>query len=53
MGYEVKTIGDAFLVAFRSADKALDYALALHDQSGDPEPITPTTRAAKLAAGPC
>jgi class 3 adenylate cyclase len=36
-GCEIKTIGDAFLVAFRSTDKALDYALALQNQPGAPE----------------
>lgn len=33
-GYEIKTIGDSFMVVFRSADKALDYALALHARTG-------------------
>ena len=32
-GHEIKTIGDSFMVAFRSVDNALDYACALH---GDP-----------------
>jgi class 3 adenylate cyclase len=36
-GCEIKTIGDAFLVAFRSTDKALDYAVALHNEPGAPE----------------
>jgi class 3 adenylate cyclase len=36
-GCEVKTIGDAVLAAFRSTDKALDYAMALHDEPGAPE----------------
>jgi class 3 adenylate cyclase len=36
-GCEIKTIGDAFLVAFRSTDKALDYALGLHSEPGAPE----------------
>jgi class 3 adenylate cyclase len=35
VGYEIKTIGDAFMVAFRSVDKALDYAIALHHGPGD------------------
>jgi class 3 adenylate cyclase len=36
-GCEIKTIGDAFLVGFRSTDKALDYAVALHNEPGAPE----------------
>jgi class 3 adenylate cyclase len=36
-GCEIKTIGDAFLVAFRSTDKALDYAIAMHKDPGAPE----------------
>ena len=36
-GYEIKTAGDAFMVAFHSADKALDYAIALHNEPGAPE----------------
>jgi class 3 adenylate cyclase len=36
-GCEIKTVGDAFLVAFRSTDKALDYAIALHNKPGDPK----------------
>jgi class 3 adenylate cyclase len=36
-GCEIKTIGDAFLVAFRSTDKALDYAVALLNEPGAPE----------------
>jgi class 3 adenylate cyclase len=36
-GCEIKTIGDAFLVAFRSTDKALDYAIALCKESGAPD----------------
>jgi class 3 adenylate cyclase len=33
-GYEVKTIGDSFMVAFRTAVKALDFALELHRHTG-------------------
>ena len=36
-GCEIKTIGDAFLAAFRSTDKALDYAIALQNEPGAPE----------------
>ena len=36
-GYEIKTIGDAFLVAFRSTDKALDYAITLYKEPGAPD----------------
>jgi class 3 adenylate cyclase len=36
-GCEIKTIGDAFLVAFRSTDKALDYAIALCKEPGAPD----------------
>jgi adenylate cyclase len=35
-GYEIKIIGDSFMVAFRTAVQALDFALALHN-TGDPE----------------
>ncbi len=33
-GREIKTIGDSFLAAFRSADAALDYARALQTNTG-------------------
>jgi len=33
-GYEIKTIGDSFMAAFRSADDALDYSRALQENSG-------------------
>jgi len=33
-GREIKTIGDSFMAAFRSVDLALDYALALHSDTG-------------------
>lgn len=33
-GREIKTIGDSFMVAFRSVDAALDYAMALHANPG-------------------
>src|SRR2546430_17301938 len=34
--YEIKMIGDSFMVAFRSATDALDFALAFHrDTCGD------------------
>jgi adenylate cyclase len=36
-GCEIKTIGDAFLVAFRSTDRALDYAVALLNEPGASE----------------
>ncbi|HWT03300.1 MAG TPA: adenylate/guanylate cyclase domain-containing protein [Pyrinomonadaceae bacterium] len=35
-GRGIKTIGDSFMVAFRSVDKALDYARALQADPGDP-----------------
>ncbi len=35
-GQEIKTIGDSFMAAFRCADSALDYALALQRETGDP-----------------
>ncbi len=35
-GREIKTIGDSFEVAFRSTDAALDYARALHRNTGHP-----------------
>jgi class 3 adenylate cyclase len=33
-GYEIKTIGDAFMVAFHTALSALNFALSLHDFTG-------------------
>ena len=33
-GREIKTIGDSFMAAFKCADAALDYALALHRETG-------------------
>jgi WD40 repeat protein/class 3 adenylate cyclase/GTPase SAR1 family protein len=33
-GREIKTIGDSFMTAFRSVEKALDYALALQEHPG-------------------
>jgi WD40 repeat protein/class 3 adenylate cyclase len=36
-GREIKTIGDSFMVAFKSVDAALDYALVLHKDTGDPQ----------------
>jgi len=33
-GREIKTIGDSFMVAFRSADEALDYAISLQKSTG-------------------
>ena len=36
-GREIKTIGDSFMAAFRSVDKALDYARALHSSPGHPQ----------------
>ena len=33
-GYLIKTIGDSVMAAFHSADAALDFALALHGQTG-------------------
>ncbi len=35
-GREIKTIGDSFMVAFKSADAALDYSMALHRNTGHP-----------------
>ncbi|MCX5646091.1 MAG: adenylate/guanylate cyclase domain-containing protein [Phycisphaerae bacterium] len=35
-GWEVKTIGDAFMAVFHSTDKALDFAVSLHSNSGHP-----------------
>jgi class 3 adenylate cyclase len=34
-GYEIKTNGDEFMVAFRTAVNALDFALELHADAGD------------------
>ena len=34
-GYEVKTIGDSFMVAFHTAMDALKFALSLHDFTGN------------------
>ncbi|MBI5499335.1 MAG: TIR domain-containing protein [Deltaproteobacteria bacterium] len=36
-GREVKTLGDGFLAAFRSAPTALDFAIALQADTGHPE----------------
>jgi class 3 adenylate cyclase len=36
-GREIKTIGDSFMVAFKSVDLALDYARSLHAATGDPQ----------------
>jgi len=36
-GREIKTIGDSFMAAFKSADAALDYALALQTNTGHPQ----------------
>jgi adenylate cyclase len=36
-GREIKTIGDSFMVAFRSVDEALDYARALQRGTGSPQ----------------
>ena len=36
-GQEVKTIGDSFMVAFKSVDVALDFAMALQSKPGDPQ----------------
>jgi WD40 repeat protein/class 3 adenylate cyclase len=36
-GREIKTIGDSFMTAFKSVDQALDYARALHANTGDPQ----------------
>lgn len=33
--YEIKMIGDSFMVAFRSAIDALDFAVAFHADTGD------------------
>jgi class 3 adenylate cyclase len=34
-GHEISTIGDAFMVAFRTAAEALNFILALHADTGD------------------
>lgn len=34
-GYEIKTIGDSFMAVFRTATDALNFALSLHDNTGD------------------
>ena len=36
-GREIKTIGDSFMAAFRSADAALDYARTLQANTGHPQ----------------
>jgi class 3 adenylate cyclase len=36
-GREIKTVGDSFMAAFKSADAALDYARALHGNTGHPQ----------------
>ncbi len=36
-GREIKTIGDSFMAAFRSVEKALDYAKALQANPGHPQ----------------
>lgn len=35
-GKEIKTMGDSFMVAFKSVDCALDFALAYHNNTGHP-----------------
>jgi len=35
-GFEIKLIGDAYMVVFKSADPALQFALAFRQQTGDP-----------------
>jgi class 3 adenylate cyclase len=37
VGREIKTIGDGFMAAFRSVEKALDYAIALQANPGHPQ----------------
>ena len=36
-GREIKTIGDSFMVAFKSVEEALDFALALQSKPGHPK----------------
>jgi len=36
-GREIKTLGDSFMAAFKSADAALDYAIALQRSTGHPQ----------------
>jgi class 3 adenylate cyclase len=36
-GHEIKTIGDSFMVAFRSVEKAFDFAQALKTNTGHPQ----------------
>jgi class 3 adenylate cyclase len=36
-GREIKTIGDSFMVAFKSVDAALEYAMALQRNTGHPQ----------------
>jgi WD40 repeat protein/class 3 adenylate cyclase/GTPase SAR1 family protein len=36
-GREIKTIGDSFMVAFKSVDKALNYAIELQRNTGHPQ----------------
>jgi class 3 adenylate cyclase len=36
-GQEIKTIGDSFMAAFKSAGAALDYARALQGNTGHPQ----------------
>jgi class 3 adenylate cyclase len=36
-GQEIKTIGDSFMAAFKSADTALDYAMAFQRNTGHPQ----------------
>jgi class 3 adenylate cyclase len=36
-GRDIKTIGDSFMAAFKSADAALDYAMAFQGDTGHPQ----------------
>jgi len=36
-GREIKTIGDSFMAAFKSVDRALDYSMALQGATGHPQ----------------